>query len=168
MDFGIKDYLFDASCIDDSSYIDEYYGWESIRNCAYQCAQHPEEISSLWYGLLRSMLYDWKADVKMDLNDAVSICFSSTRIERVFEPSLYYHESGCNDQFWYHDKSPIMAMSIYRTTVALFESINYWCWHDSHYLTFNEWGLRKCLKYPIHIEWRQYDEFLNGWEEKTE
>ena len=80
MDFGIKDNLFDASCIDDSSYINEYYGWESIRNCAYQCAQHPEEISSLWYGLLRSMLYDWKADVKMDLKDAVSICFSSTRI----------------------------------------------------------------------------------------
>lgn len=153
----------------------------SILETARFCAEG-ENIASYWHSLLERMLMHWNANVEMDLDDAILYCVSATNItndnynnilneicciQSNLQQSWLYNSPFV--KFWYLDKSPIRAMRIYRITVAVFESINYWCWHDSPLqITFSESELANCLQYPIHIDWEKYDGFLGYWKQQTE
>lgn len=166
MELGNFDELYLLSdCISDFCKFND----SSIFDIAKSCAEG-EDIEMCWGDLLSRMLNHWKAEVQMDLNDAISICLYATGIkeEDSFVPCHFnsIDSPHCiqNMKFWYCDKSPIRAMKIYRITVALFESINYWCWHDAPLpITFCLSELVNCLNSPICLEWEKYDGFLDDW-----
>lgn len=49
-------------------------------------------------------------------------------------------------------------------TIAIFETINYWCWHDAPVqISFDSEGLKEVLRYgSINIDWNSYKK-INGW-----
>lgn len=43
-----------------------------------------------------------------------------------------------------------------KVTIAIFESINYFCSHDHYWIVVDECTLQSILKYPISIDWSKY------------
>lgn len=60
------------------------------------------------------------------------------------------------------DESKIKRL--YYITIAIFETINYWCWNDAPVqITFESDGLKRVLRYRnINIDWNSYEK-INGW-----
>ncbi len=81
------------------------------------------------------MLSHWHADRELSAKGAI----------RIFEDSV---KSG---DFWWVKKHQ-EPQSLYMCTVALLESVNYWCWHEAPLpICFDEEGFRECIQYPIEI-----------------
>lgn len=147
--------------------IKEFNGTYSIHETAMMC-RNGADIFQCWRSLLSRILNNWEADVEIDLDEAVAICMSVSKVHEVSKKwadvNFWYQDHTPTRSrwiFWHRKKFDYREMKIYRITVALFVSINYWCWHDSPVsIRFDEKGLINCLQYPIHIEWEEYDRLL--------
>lgn len=53
---------------------------------------------------------------------------------------------------------------LYYITIAIFKTINYWCWHEAPVpITFDSESLKGVLRYgSINISWNSYENF-NVW-----
>lgn len=137
-----------------------------IEQTAIQCTKMPKKgIDLKWYRLLDSVLTHWEANVRMDLWDAVKIMKQSAE--------------GKNYVFWYSKMHPVSrwraaffpsyrAYVMYKRTIAIFETINYWChYEDPISINFNQESLLDVLeKGRIAIEWNDYQlpKKLERWE----
>lgn len=174
MDFEpYNDMCYLSECDGFDSEQDNFTEW-SILETARLCAEG-EDICKCWYSLLSQMMRYWNATINMNLDEAILFCLNAANISPDsddIQKAIDYapHYTNIDSQrpcLWYKDNSPIRAMSIYRVTVALFETINYWCWHDSPLpITLNSSGLADCLQAPVHIEWEKYDGFLGYWKQQ--
>ena len=153
----------DASCDTFLSKVSEPLGsfYEHLRYIACQCVLKPEELSTIWYDYLSFILANWHANIQIELHEAINICLSATEID-VF-PHLSLIE---RHEFWfklpeelYNLPKGIQQMGmIYMNTIAVFETINYWCWHDAPLsVSFNKDNLLSVLESgDIDIDWTNY------------
>jgi len=140
-----------------------YFSQEDIRTIATSCIESPEDLFNIWHDFLASMLQHWNANIQIDLNDATEILLSSAQTEEYY---LLHFEKNEDLEFWYilpeeFDSLPKGVqplVKIYMMTIAIFETINYWCWHDAPIpITFNKSNLMDTLKYGrINIDWSSY------------
>ena len=136
---------------------------DMIQATASQCAAKGSHFDALWHELLDKILSHWGAKIEIDLWDATKI---------LLESAGYYFDTDWRDthpcsnyDFWYKYKNDISALQIlnrqyivFRMTVAVFETINYWCWHNAPLqITFNKDNLCNVLKNGnIAIDWAAY------------
>lgn len=152
-----------ASCDTFQSEVSEPLGafCEHFRDVACQCILKPEDLAAIWCDCLSFILDNWHANIQIDLNEAIDICLSATEI-KVF-PHLSLTE---RNEFWlklpeelYNLPKGIQQMGIiYMTTIAVFETINYWCWHDAPVsVTFDKNNLLSVLANGnMDIDWSNY------------
>lgn len=85
--------------------------------------------------LIDEMLSHWQADRELRAEEAIDI----------------FENSVISGDFWWVKKHR-ESQSLYMCTVALLESVNYWCWHEAPLpICFDEKGFRECIQYPIAI-----------------
>lgn len=118
-------------------------------------------IFESWKYTLTKLLIHWEAEVEMDLDEAASIMLNTAF------PSYHDKLFGNND-FWFKAEEYVSNLPlpsyiknkacIYMMTIAIFETIAYWCWHDAPLqIVFNELNLKGILKNGnINIDWSQY------------
>ena len=106
---------------------------EQIRETAIMCANKGSHFDGLWQQQLESLLHYWKANIKMDLNGATNVMLKSAG----YNYNTDWLVSNKDYFFWYKYKSdglfkppfpldPVKSRT-YRMTIAVFETINYWC-----------------------------------------
>lgn len=144
---------------------------EDIQKTAIACAKQEINFDALWHELLERMLKYWRADIKMDLWDATQVMLNSAG---------YYYGRGwivtANYDLWYKYENdglnilpgilqvinpcalPFTKERAFKMTIAVFETINYWCYHtDPLRITLTKEGLRDILMHAkIHIDWDSY------------
>lgn len=89
---------------------------------------------------LEKLLEIWDASLKISIDCAISAILDSIE---------------SNTFWWLADENN--SRDPYKVTIALFESINYFCWHDHYWISIDENKLQGILKYPIAIDWSKYD-----------
>ena len=89
---------------------------------------------------LKRLVEDWRGDLRIDSYHAVSIIIDSIEY---------------NTFWWLADENN--SRDPYKVTIALFESINYYCWYYSYYISIDDDNLRGILQYPIAIDWSKYN-----------
>lgn len=144
---------------------------EKLKHVAQQCAEGAD-IHIAWHDFLYSILKEWNANIQMDLHDAVVIMLWATGLNRfTFRDYLRYlvllgvmqNKNGIN--FWFKIPTEMQELPsemrrkkrIFMMTIAVFETINYWCWYDSSFISFNRESLIDVLENGfIHIDWTSY------------
>ena len=133
-----------------------------LQKWAFRCALGLVPIQDAWSYMLSSILNNWKVYIRMSLDEAVyymmNVCGYS-----IFGEEIIASE---NSEFWflYSEKYKTLhtdeskGIRLYYLTIAIFESINYWCWHDAPVqITFDFEGLKDVLRYgDIQIDWDSY------------
>lgn len=119
----------------------------NIYKIALRC-QKDRSLQNLkleWSILLNYVLANWKASRKMDMSNAVEIMLESIGRNESREP-----------WFWYCRREP--NASLFKITIAIFETINYWCWWEAPVsIDFNRTNLIKNLaNAEIDIDWSFY------------
>ena len=80
---------------------------------------------------LERLVEDWRGDLRIDSNHAVQIIIDSIE---------------SNTFWWLADRNN--SRDPYKVTIAIFESINYLCWHDHYCIVIDENTLQRVLGYP--------------------
>lgn len=113
-------------------------------------------------------MYHWKAEIKMNLYEAVDhiadVCGYTTVGRDHFFSDNYGFWFILSDQYKNLGVDDSRAKGHYYMTIAIFETINYWCWHDApNAIIFDFQGLQQALKYGnIQIDWDSYEKFDSG------
>lgn len=134
---------------------------EHLSYIASQCVLNQEELAAIWRDYLSFILDKWHASIQIDLNEAIEICLTATEIEVFPHLSLIGKK-----KFWFKLPEDLynlpkgiqqMAM-IYMNTIVVFETINYWCWHDAPVsIIFNEDNLLSVMACgKLDIDWSNY------------
>lgn len=163
---------FDFILDDINNYIDIYLPDSSkstksdihleIAQSAKLCANGSVFIAEEWEKLLSLILNNWDVAINMDLQQAISylmeVCGYDLEGNKIFsldKSKFWFLQS---EQFQDLKKDCSYRHSLYYITVAVFETINYWCWHD--YPTpvlFDFKHLKEVLTNGIiHINWDSY------------
>ena len=138
-----------------------------LQKCAFSCAKGLAPIHDGWNDMLSSILHNWDADVKMSPYEAVDYMMTVCGFSYLGEETIELDESD----FWFLQSEQCKALGLeeskskrlYYITIAIFETINYWCWHDAPVqITFDSEGLIEVLRLGnIHIDWNSYEK-ING------
>ena len=138
-----------------------------LQKCAFRCAKGHAPIYDEWNDMLSSILHNWDADVKMSPYEAVDYMMSVCGYGYLGEETIELDQSD----FWFLQSEQCKTLDLdeskskrlYYTTIAIFETINYWCWHDAPVqITFDLDGLKGVLVYGIIIiDWNSYKK-ING------
>lgn len=139
-----------------------------LQKCALRCAKEHAPIHDEWNGMLSSILQNWDSDVKMNPHEAVGYMMTICGYSYLGEETIELDESD----FWFLQSEQCKTLGLeeskskrlYHMTIAIFETINYWCWHDAPIqIAFDSEGLKEVLRYGnIHIDWNSYEK-INGW-----
>ena len=138
-----------------------------LQKCALRCAKGIAPIHDEWNDMLSSILHNWDADVKMNTYEAVdymmTVCGYGYLGEEILghdEPDFWFLQS---EQYRTLDLEESKSKRLFYITIAIFETINYWCWHDAPVqITFDSEGLQGVLRYgSINIDWNSYEK-ING------
>ncbi len=139
-----------------------------LQKTALRCANRLCLIQEEWNVMLSSILSNWDADVKMSLIEAVDYMMSISGYDYLGEEPLFSDKSD----FWFQQSELYKDLGLdksknkrlYYVTIAIFETINYWCWYDAPvHITFDSDGLKEVLKYGnIAIDWNSYEIFNGG------
>lgn len=133
-----------------------------LRNAQYCALVHGggECFWANWLDMLSNILHHWSVAVKMDKNHAIGY---------MIEVSGVWHEPSNNCDFWFLNSLDYQELCangpqwnrVYYVTIAVFETLNYWCWHSAPLsITLNADILAKILKKgKIHIDFSAYDEY---------
>ena len=135
-----------------------------LQKTACQCAKGAF-VQDEWQGLLVSLLYHWKAEIKLSMYEAVDYMADVCGYATIGRDNFFSNDYG----FWFILSSQYKelgvdeskAKGLYYMTIAIFETINYWCWHDAPVpITFDFQGLQQVLKFGnIQIDWDSYEKF---------
>lgn len=143
---------------------------ESLRNMALQCADGAD-IQSAWHDFLFAILKNWNVKIQMNLHDAVVIMLSAAGLNesinyKGFSYYTLFMKFGIKLKidFWFNLPIELQMLPqevqykkrIFMMTVAVFETINYWC---SYYapISFNGDSLIDVLENgSISINWESY------------
>lgn len=145
---------------------------ESLRNMAQQCADGAD-IHIAWHNFLFAILRNWNTDIQMNLYDAVNIMLSATGLDEFIKYkgfpyyTLLIMRFGIEPKidFWFKLPAELQMLPqevqhkkrIFMMTVAVFETINYWCWHDWYHILLNREALIGVLENgSISINWTSY------------
>ena len=149
------------------SFTDKLDFHTELQQTAFRCAYGTAHIQDEWINMLLLILNEWDAAVKMDLGEAVDYMMSVCGYDDFGERPLFSDKSG----FWFLQSEQYMnfgldeskSKRLYCVTIAIFETINYWCWHDAPVqITFDSEGLQGVLRYgSINIDWNSYEK-ING------
>ena len=133
-----------------------------LQKCASRCALGLTPIHDEWNEMLSSILHNWDADVKINLYEAVDYMMTACGYGYLGEEIIGHDES----EFWFLQSAQGKALNLeesknkrlYYLTIAIFETINYWCWHDAPLqITFDSEGLKGVLRYgSVNIDWNSY------------
>ncbi len=139
-----------------------------LQMCALRCAMRHAPIHDEWNDMLSSILHNWEAYIKMSLYEAVDYMMTVCGYGYLGEEIIGLDQSD----FWFIQSEQYKALvleeskskRLYYMTIAIFETINYWCWHDAPVqITFDSEGLQGVLRYrSISIDWNSYKK-INGW-----
>lgn len=145
---------------------------ECLVSVAWQCADGAD-IHIAWRDFLFAILKNWNADIQMDLHDAVAIMLSAAGLDESIKYkgfSFYSFSMGLgfrpNIDFWFKLPAELQRLPqevqykkrIFMMTVAVFETINYWCsyWYYAP-ISFNRDSLIAVLENgSISINWESY------------
>ena len=138
---------------------------------ALQCADGAD-IQTAWYDFLLSILKNWNADIQMDLHEAVVIMLSAAGLDESindngfsFYASLMRMGIKLKINFWFKLPTELQLLPqeeqykkrIFMMTIAVFETINYWCWYYWYHIVFNSKSLIDVLENgSISIDWTSY------------
>lgn len=123
-----------------------------MQNCAHRCAKGLAPIHDKWNCMLSSILHNWDADVKMSPYEAANHMMTVCGYGYWGEETIVQDKS----EFWFLKSEQCKALDledskskrIYCMTIAIFETINYWCWHNAPVqITFDSEGLQGVLRY---------------------
>lgn len=144
---------------------------ECLVSVAQQCADGAD-IHIAWYDFLLTILKNWNADIQMDLHDTVVIMLSAAGLDESinYKGFSYYtllmkFGIKLKIDFWFKLPSELQRLPhevqykkrIFMMTIAVFETINYWCWYNSPIVTFNRKSLIDVLENgSISINWTSY------------
>lgn len=124
---------------------------ESLVSVAQQCADGTD-IQTAWHDFLFAILKNWNADIQMDLHEAVVIMLSATGLDESinykgfsFYTPLIRMGIKLKINFWFKLPSELHRLPqeeqckrrIFMTTIAVFETINYWCSYYWYHIVFN-------------------------------
>ena len=134
---------------------------ENLKYTAWQSIREPESLETIWCNFLSSILDHWQASVEIELGEATDILINAAGINLC--PHVSPSDKG---DFWYKPPQELYSMPkgvqefgmIYMNIIAVFETINYWCWHDAPVsITFNKENLLSVLACgSITIDWSNY------------
>lgn len=139
---------------------------KELQKCAFRCAMGHAPIHDEWNDMLSSILHNWDADVKMSLYEVVDYMMAVCGYGYLGEEIIGHDEHD----FWFLQSEQCKALvldesknkRLYYITIAIFETINYWCWHDAPVPIFDSEGLKGVLRYgSINIDWNSYEK-ING------
>ncbi len=130
------------------------------RHCAAIC-YNSNYLREKWSDMLSHILSNWDVSVEMDLHEAIKymmdvsgVCDSipSPNCNFWFLNSLDYQELCANGPQWNR---------VYYVTIAMFETLNYWCWHSAPLsITLNADTLTTVLKEgEIYIDFSAYTKY---------
>lgn len=132
-------------------------------NCAHACASVQDE----WNDMLSTILHNWDAEIKMSQFEAVDYMMNVCGYGYFGKDTIGIDTSD----FWFLQSEQYKNLKLegskckrlYYVTIAVFETVNYWCWHDSPVpITFDSKGLKEVLAFGnIRIDWDSYEKY-NG------
>lgn len=144
---------------------------ECLISVAQQCAEGAD-IHTTWHDFLLSILTNWDADIQMDLHEAVVIMLSAAGLNESvnYKGFLFYTlpmRLGIKLKIDFGFKLPAELRSlpesmqskkkIFMMTIAIFETINYWCSYYWYHIVFNREFLIDVLENDsINIDWTSY------------
>lgn len=162
------DIMFDNILDSIDSFVGKKDFHAELQMCALRCVMGHALIHDEWNDMLSSILQNWDVDVKLCLYEAVDYMMTICGYGYLGEKNVVLDESD----FWLLQSEQCKTLGLeesknkrlYYITIAIFETINYWCWHDAPVqITFNSEGLKEVLRYGnIHIDWNSYEK-INGW-----
>lgn len=162
------DFMFDNILDSIDSVVGKMDFHTELQKCALRCAKGHAPIHDEWNDMLSSILHNWDADVKMSPYEAVDYMMTVCGYGYLGEEIIGHDEHD----FWFLQSEQYKALvleesrskRLYYITIAIFETINYWCWHDAPVpITFDSDGLQGVLRYgSISIDWNSYKK-INGW-----
>lgn len=162
------DIMFDSILNSIDSVVGKMDFHAELQKCALRCAKGYAPIHEEWNDMLSSILHNWDADVKMSPYEAVDYMMTICGYSYLGEETIELGESD----FWFLQSEQCKTLGLeeskskrlYHMTIAIFETINYWCWHDAPVqIAFDSEGLKEVLRYGnIHIDWNSYEK-INGW-----
>lgn len=105
-----------------------------IAQSAKLCSNGSVLIAEEWEKLLSLILNNWEAAIYMDLQQAISYLMEVCGYDFLGN-EIFSHDKS---QFWFLQSEQFENLkkdgsyrhSLYYITIAVFETINYWCWHD--------------------------------------
>ena len=137
---------------------------DEIQKTASMSANKGSHFDAIWHGLLERLLRHWKADVQMDLWEATDVMLSSAGY--FYESDWHDIHPSTNYDLWYKCEEDSLSLGLmwnrnivaYKMTIIVFETINYWCWHESpRNITFSRENLKRILRNGnIYIDWNSY------------
>ena len=161
------DVMFDNILDSIDSFVGKKDFHAELQKCALRCAKGLAPIHDEWNDMLSFILYNWDVDVKMSPYEAVDYMMTICGYGSLGEEIIGHDEHD----FWFLQSEQYKALDLdesknkrlYYMTIAIFETINYWCWHDAPVqITFDSEGLKEVLRYGnIHIDWNSYEK-ING------
>ena len=138
---------------------------------ALQCADGTD-IQTAWHNFLLSILTNWDADIQMDLHDAVVIMLSAAGLnESVNYKGFSFYTLPMRlgiklkINFWFKLPTELQWLPqeeqykkrIFMMTIAVFETINYWCSYYWYHIVFNRESFIGVLENgSISIDWTSY------------
>lgn len=144
---------------------------ECLASIAHQCSEGTD-IHTAWHDFLLSILTNWDADIQMDLHEAVVIMLSAAGLnesanykEFSFYTSLMRMGIKPKINFWFKLPTELQRLPqeeqykkrIFMMTIAVFETINYWCSYYWYHIVFNRESLIDVLENgSICIDWTSY------------
>lgn len=152
---------------------------DSLKYMALQCT-NGTDIHTAWHDFLQILLNEWNADIQMNLDDAIAFILSAAGLNEYIIRSRFVGIGFFNYcilssvkqnkiKFWFKLPADLQMFPqeiqhkkrIFLMTVAIFETINYWCWHDSPFLIFNKEQLINVLENgSVNIDWKFYQQSL--------
>ena len=139
-----------------------------LQKCALRCAKGLAPIHDEWNDMLSSILHNWDVDVKVSPYKAVDYMMTVCGYGYLGEEIIGHDEPI----FWFLQSEQCKALTLdeskskrlYYMTIAIFETINYWCWHDAPVqITFDSEGLKEVLRYgSINIDWNSYEKSIGS------
>ena len=162
------DIMFDNILDSIDSFVGKKDFHAELQMCALRCVMGHAPIHDEWNDILSSILQNWDADVKMSPYEAVDYMMTICGYGYLGEETIELDESD----FWFLQPEQCLALGLeeskskrlYYITIAIFETINYWCWHDAPVqITFDSEGLKGGLRYGrINIDWNSYKKTMGG------
>lgn len=138
-----------------------------LQRTAIHCAHGHGLVQDEWNEMLSSILHNWDADIKMSQFEAVDYMMNVCGYGYFGEDTIGIDTSD----FWFLQSEQYKNLKLegskgkrlYYVTIALFETINYWCWHGAQVSnTFDSKRLMKVLAFGnIGIDWYSYEKY-NG------